>query len=255
MDERPETPLPYGPRNFDQLRLSPEERGRYQRLAADENARRTIEEILVAPRAGASFSVGRGNILRIECDRHSQVADLNVFNADDLAEHLSATQTRMVHGSHVTVGCRLWSDAPKQRPLMTVIRDSVDPRPGARGEASHDLLFGMCDEHIYFRLTGRPGLPNCRANLAKAVAEFGLSARDLHDPLNLFMTTGLDAEGKLFYTAPRARRGDFLELYAEMDCRCAISACPGASSGPTPGGLRIKVFRILSSDDLPDAST
>jgi uncharacterized protein YcgI (DUF1989 family) len=244
--ERPSAvALPYGPRNFDKLHLKAEERAWYNRLA-DDATRRKVAEILVEPRKGASFSVDRGQILRVECDQDSQVADLNIFNAEDMKEHLSATQTRMVHGCHVSVGCRLWSNAPYQRPLMTVVRDSVDARPGPRGEAPHDLLFGMCDEGIYFRLTGQPVMPNCRANLTRATKELGLSAEDVHDPLNLFMTTGVEPDGKLFYTPPRARRGDYVELYAETDCRCAVSACPGASSGPNPGGLKISIFEAAS---------
>jgi uncharacterized protein YcgI (DUF1989 family) len=85
-------------------------------------------------------------------------------------------------------------------------------------------------------------MPNCRDNLTRAVIELGLTAEDVHDPFNIFMTTGLDQDGRLFYVPSSAKRGDHIEMYAEMDCICAVSACPGASSGPNPGGLRISIF-------------
>ena len=58
----------------------------------------------------------------------------------------------------------------------------------------------------------------------------------------MFMLTGISDEDQLFFAAPEAKRGDYMELYAEMDTICAISACPGTSSGPNPGGLRIEIF-------------
>ena len=94
------------------------------------------------------------------------------------------------------------------------------------------------------RMLGKHGLPNCRDNLANAIAEFGLPPEAVHDPLNIFMMTGVNAEARLFYVSPRAKRGDYIELYADMDCLCAISACPGRSSGPNPGGLKLQIFDI-----------
>ncbi len=100
----------------------------------------------------------------------------------------------------------------------------------------------MCDEQTHFRRTGRAGLPNCRDNLTRAVAEFGLGPEDVHDPFNVFMLTGIDEEGGLFHAPPEAKRGDYVEFHAEMDTICAVSACPGPSSGPNPGGLRVEIF-------------
>ena len=43
-----------------------------------------------------------------------------------------------------------------------------------------------------------------------------------------------DDQHRLFYVDPEAQKGDFVELYAEIDLVCAISCCPGASSGSEP---------------------
>ncbi|MDP6176116.1 MAG: DUF1989 domain-containing protein, partial [Rhodospirillales bacterium] len=84
-------------------------------------------------------------------------------------------------------------------------------------------------------------MPNCRDNLTGAVAEFGLSPEDVHDPFNVFMVTGINDHDGLFFVVPEAKQGDYMEFHAEMDTICAISACPGTSSGLNPGGLRIEI--------------
>jgi uncharacterized protein YcgI (DUF1989 family) len=46
--------------------------------------------------------------------------------------------------------------------------------------------------------------------------------------LNVFMCTGFHREtGRYFMKASPARRGDFVELFAEIDLLGALSACPG----------------------------
>jgi hypothetical protein len=39
-----------------------------------------------------------------------------------------------------------------------------------------------------------------------------------------------------------AKKGDYVELYAEIDTMCAISACPGGCNGPVNHGLMVEVF-------------
>ena len=89
---------------------------------------------------------------------------------------------------------------------------------------------------------GRVGARNCNDNLAEAIAEFGLGPEHVHDPFNIFMTTGLNDLGKPFYLSSDAKKGDYVELFAEMDCLVAVSACPGGSSGPQSRPLMIEIF-------------
>jgi len=61
----------------------------------------------------------------------------------------------------------------------------------------------------------------------------------VHDVLNVFQVTGLTPDGRYFVKASPARKGDFLEFFAEMDVLCAISVCPHgdlsvACGAPTP---------------------
>jgi uncharacterized protein len=235
---------PLSRKGYDELALSEADRKFCDALASDKGARRQVAELRVAARAGGSFLVSKGQLVRISCDTDGQVADFDVFSRDNPKEFFSSSLTRVIHGAHLTTGDRLWSHPIYYRPMMTIIADSVDHSTSPEGARPHDLLYGMCDEKVHFRRTGRHGLPNCRDNLTRAAAELGLGPEAVHDPLNIFMTTGLTPDSKMFYIPTRARRGDYMELYAEMDCACAISACPGNSSGPNPGGLRITVFEV-----------
>jgi uncharacterized protein YcgI (DUF1989 family) len=231
-------------KGYDQLAMSELDREFYDRLANDKSIRRQVAEQTVAARAGGSFFVPKGQLVRIACDTDGQVADFDVFNRDNPKEFFSSSLTRVIHGAHLTTGDRLWSHPFYYRPMMTIVADSLDQSPSAEGARPHDLLYGMCDEKTHFRRTGQHGLPNCRDNLTRAAAALGLGPEAVHDPLNIFMTTGLTPESKVFYIPTRARRDDYMELYAEMNCACAISACPGNSSGPNPGGLRITFFEV-----------
>lgn len=56
---------------------------------------------------------------------------------------------------------------------------------------------------------------------------FGLTEFDIHDVLNVFQVTGLDAEGRYFMEASPAVKGDYIEFFAEQDLLMALSTCPG----------------------------
>jgi uncharacterized protein YcgI (DUF1989 family) len=99
-------PPPYGPKSYNQLHLTEGERGFYRGLAEDSGRRRKVAELVVPARTGAAFSVLREQLVRIECHEDAQVADLNLFNRDNPKEHFSSTQTRAVHGSHLTAGAK-----------------------------------------------------------------------------------------------------------------------------------------------------
>ena len=50
----------------------------------------------------------------------------------------------------------------------------------------------------------------------------------MHDVLNVFQITGLDRDDEIYFMEPSpARKGDFLEFFAEIDLLCALSTCPG----------------------------
>jgi len=53
------------------------------------------------------------------------------------------------------------------------------------------------------------------------------SEYDVHDVINIFQVTGLNADGKYFMEASPAKKDDFLEMFAEQPLLMALSTCPG----------------------------
>jgi uncharacterized protein YcgI (DUF1989 family) len=58
------------------------------------------------------------------------------------------------------------------------------------------------------------------------VLPYRLTELDVHDVLNVFQVTGL-ADDRYFMKASPAKKGDYFEIFAEIDLLCAISTCPG----------------------------
>ncbi len=224
-----------------------ERRARYERIARREIEATVIDRFEIPAREGRGFVVETGRVLRITCADGPQVADFIVFNADDPAERFWSARTRVIPGGHLAVGHQLWSTPPRTRPMMTLIADSVDHGEHAHGARSHGLLFCRCDARHYEIVHGRSGMPNCQDNLARAIAPFGLRPEDVHDPFNIFMTTGLNPDGRPFYLPCDAAKGDYVELIAEIDCLVAISACPGGSSGSESRPLAVEILEISDS--------
>jgi uncharacterized protein len=215
---------------------------RHAEIAARPDLRHLARSFVIPARTGKAFDLAAGQIVRVTCLEGPQVADMIVFNADDRAEKFWSGRTRVIHGGHLKVGDHLWSVPPRVRPMLTLIADTLEHPPHPFGARSHDLLYCRCDSRMYAIVYGRIGARNCNDNLAEAISEFGIGPEHVHDPFNIFMTTGLNDAGKPFYLPSDAKKGDYVELLAEIHCLVAVSACPGGSSGSQSRPLMIEIF-------------
>lgn len=198
-------------------------------------AERKVTNSFVLPiRSGRAWEVRAGNIVRISTPDGPQVGDLNLWSLDNPRERFWASRTRQLHASHLSTGDRLWSNLPYLRPLATIVADSLGG-PAQKGGYGvdewggrcHDLLGTRCDPYVNMMLTGDAFDFHCHSNLVRAVLPFGLGEMDVHDVLNVFQVTGLDREGKYFMEASPARKGDFIDFFAEVHLLMALSTCPG----------------------------
>jgi uncharacterized protein YcgI (DUF1989 family) len=231
--------------SYEYPRIDATTRAYYQRLAEDPSARQLVHELEVPPMAGRAFLVKKSHVLRVTAIEGPQVADFNAFNEQDPKEMFWSGRTRLLQRAHLSAGDQLWSTPPHMRPMFTIIADTVDHQPLRRNARSHDLMYCRCNERLYEVVRNEHGAPNCNTNIANAIADFGLTPDYVHDAFNIFMTTGLDENDRFFYLEPDCREGDYLELHAEMNCIVAISACPGASSGPEKRPIGIAIYRSL----------
>lgn len=214
----------------------------YIRVARSLSKRETCQDLLVPEKSGRAFHVYQDQVLRITCSHGPQVCDFNAFSATDSSEHFWSGRTRTLQGSHMKIGRQLWSTEPSMRPMMTMIADTVKKRQLPNNATTHDLIYSRCSERAWQLRTGRKGMPNCNTNIKNALRDIGFSDEYVHDAFNVFMTTGYDTDHRLFHVPSEAQKGDYIELYAEIDLVCAVSCCPGTSSGNEHYPITVQVF-------------
>ncbi len=221
-------------------------------------AERTLVTIHTVPlRDGLAWEVPAGHVFRIKITEGSQVGDFNMWNLHNPRERMWASRTRQLQRAHVSTYDRLWSTLPYLRPMATIIDDTLaDYGVDAQGGRVHDLLGTRCDPYVNRMLTGEDFDHHCHSNLVRAVEPWGLTEFDIHDVLNIFQCTGLNDDDKYFMKACPARKGDYLEFFAETDLLCAMSCCPGGDLsidlwGPdardpleTCNPLDVEIYRI-----------
>lgn len=197
-----------------------------------------VGDHIAPPRDAVAFRVKAGQFFRITCSGGAQVGDLNLWSAENPDERFYSGKTRALHGTHLTVGDRMWSNFPFLRPMATVVGDSLqwygtDPFGGR----VHDVIGTRCDPHTHFLLSGTHYHQCCHSNLTRAFAAYqGMDLRlaegMVHDVLNVFMCTGFTVDtGQYFMKASPVRPGDYLEFFAEIDLIGCLSACPGGDCG------------------------
>ncbi len=109
-----------------------------------ERALTLVSERFLEQATGAAFPLAGGQHVRVLTPNGPQVADFDVFNLHNPRETLCSSRTRAAWGAHLTTGHTLYSTPPAERVIMTIVADTVQQRPSARGARSHDVLFGRC---------------------------------------------------------------------------------------------------------------
>ncbi|KAL7271632.1 hypothetical protein RUND412_005596 [Rhizina undulata] len=202
----------------------------YTRIAATAStpgARELVEKFTIQIRSAEAWVVPKGHVCRLTTPEGPQVGDLNLWNLHNPRERFWAARTRQLQRAHVEVFDRLWSTLPYLRPMVTVTGDSLAGYKDEVGGRVHDLLGTRCDPYVDKMLTGEDFDFHCHSNLTRAVLPHGLTEFDVHDVLNVFQVTGLNANDQYYMEPCPAKPGDYFEFFAEMDVLCALSACPG----------------------------
>ena len=193
-------------------------------------------EVLIPPREAGCFEVPAGHFFRITSVEGPQVGDLNLWNPRDLSERFYSGKTRALHGTHLTVGERMWSSFPTLRPMATIVADTLGWYGiDEFGGSVHDVIGTRCDPYTGNLLSGTQYHHCCHSNLTRALADhlnipLAEAEPAVHDVLNVFMCTGFTRDtGQYFMKASPVRPGDYLEFFAEIDLLGGLSACPGGN--------------------------
>lgn len=216
----------------------------YDTLTDASTKRELVATYTVPVRDGLAWKVPAGHVFRVKIIDGSQVGDFNMWSLHNPRERMWASRTRQLQRAHVSTYDRLWSTLPYLRPMATIIDDTLaNYGVDSEGGRVHDLLGTRCDPYVNRLLTGEDFDFHCHSNLVRAVEPFGLTEFDVHDVLNIFQCTGLNKDDQYFMKACPARKGDYLEFFAEIDLLCAMSCCPG-------GDLSVDLWGENAKDPL-----
>lgn len=176
----------------------------------------------------------RGETLRMVDLEGNQAADTLFFNADDVHERYSASDTIREQGNvFISAGTRILSDLC--RPMLTITADTV---------GRHDTLGGACatESNTVRYALEKKSMHACRDSYLLAVAEnehYGLTKRDIGHNINFFMNVPVTSDGGLTFADGMSAPGKYVEMRAEMNVIVLISNCPQLNNpcnayNPTP---------------------
>jgi uncharacterized protein YcgI (DUF1989 family) len=204
--------------------------------------RAVLSELTLEPGTGKAIELHAGQILRIEQVDGGQCVDFNAFNLHDYKEYMHCGRTRTVHGFNPTEGSFLWSQPPRERALLYILKDTVK---------RNDVLFPRCSAYLYESAYGFHDHTNCHDIQSEAQREYGLTPDDVHDSFNFFMNTEVGSDGRATITRQSSKAGDYVDLLALTDVLAVPNVC-GADVMRTSNfslkPIRLTVFRADDAD-------
>lgn len=190
--------------------------------------RKLVRELLVPASGSAAFEISKGQVLRVIEIEGPQVGDFNAFNLHNFRERLDAPLSAALNSSFRRF-TKMYTNEARGRLMFTVVDDPT---------GVHYLSGSHCTTLHYETIHGIKGHANCYDLLAEAVKPYGLTHYDVHGVFNFFMNVFYDENGRMTIKAPVAKKGDYMDIRAEMDVLAAIVACPG-DINPTNGEDRV----------------
>lgn len=185
------------------------------------HAEQTRTIVRIPPQSGKAFKLRRGEILRVTDPFGEQVSDLFAFKDGDGDCSLSSGRSIDYAGKvYLSNGDVLYAN--DSRKMFTILEDTV---------GRHDFLLTPCSQEMFELLYRHQGHhPSCFENLHLAFAPFGIRPAQISTTFNIFMKVDVSPSGVVSVHPPASRPGDFIELRADMDMVCALTACSAEKS-------------------------
>ncbi len=192
------------------------------------------QTISIPPQSGRSFVIKQGQVLRVIDPLGEQVSDLFAFAEQDHDCRLSSGRSLDYAGKiYLTTGDTLYANDSK--PMFTIATDTV---------GLHDFLLTPCSQEMFEILYTHKGHhPSCFENLFLSLKEHGIAEADISTTFNIFMNVKIDPQGKLTVGVPTSKGGDYIDLRAEMDMVCGLTAC--SAEGSNNGRFKPIHYSIL----------
>ena len=216
---------------------------RQAKEASDNGKLKLVYERILQPYNGYGFTLDKGQVVRYQNDVGPQIIDtLYLARERPTLEWADNFNTAQFGSMTPYEGDIYFSNTPYVRPLLTLIKDTVDTeeihKRYGKG-CNHSFIWntGRCTEGIWESVD--PTLVNansCNSNMYKGIYEIAGEgiARSIKTP-HVFMHfqctdfTKIPTQvtyypnlsfGEIF------KKGDYVELLAHQDLYCAVSLCP-----------------------------
>lgn len=184
--------------------------------------RPTLYEETVPGGGHTSFVLKRGQLLRITDLEGGANVSLLLLSAAEKSERLNLPDTlKCQHTARLTAGHCLYSDMG--RVLAAITADTCcwhDSFGGVLNAAETAEKYGQGRyqelRNGFFR--------NGEDNLLVEMGKWNLNLQDLLMTLNLFSKVTVDDHGRFHFEPGNSRAGDYVELYAPMDCLVVLTA-------------------------------
>lgn len=184
--------------------------------------RPSLYEELVPGGGHTSFVLKRGQLLRITDLEGDANVSLLLLSAAEKSERLNLPDTlKCQHTAKLTAGHCLYSDMG--RVLAAITADTCGWHDSFGGvlnaeEVTEKYGTGRYQElrNSYFR--------NGVDNLLVEMGKWNLNIQDLLMALNLFSKVSVDGDGRFHFEPGNSKAGDYIELYAPMDCLVVLTA-------------------------------
>jgi urea carboxylase-associated protein 1 len=178
--------------------------------------------------------IQKGQTIRIVDLKGNQAADTLFFNADDVGERYSLTDTIREQGNiYLTAGTLLKTN--ENNDLLEITADTCgrhDTVGGACSSESNTVRYDLQKRHMH----------SCRDSWMLAIQEhesFQLNKDDITHNINFFMNVPITEDGGLTFEDGISAPGKYVELKAHMNVLVLLSNCPQLNNpcngyNPTP---------------------
>jgi hypothetical protein len=178
-------------------------------------------EHIIDKQSGVSFTLKKGQKLKVVDPEGGQVSDMVLFNANDVREKLSNGKTMDFEETIlITKDNYLWSN--RSNKMMHILDDT---------NGRNDFLLAPCSPATFIIMYGIDSYhPSCFKNLEKNLREYDILPDDIPTAFNIFMNVQFDVSGKLSVKPPLSKPLDFVLFEAQMDLIVGLTACSAEES-------------------------
>lgn len=194
-----------------------------------------MREYTINPCSGLKINVAKGEFITVIDIDGGQVVDFFAEINSSMDEFLSTGVTIDCNESlGLKVGDIIYTN--KYNPMFKVIVDDV---------CEHDLIHPCCRPEMFeFFYHNGEGHSNCLDNINNALSK---KYQIIH-PVNLFMYTKIESNGRIAVLPPKSKAGDKIILRAEADVCLGVASCSVSESSCNSG--KCTAIKIIVSNSI-----